>query len=1089
MRLGTAASILVLLALASAPARAIRTSDAEPRHSVARIDLAARPASLEERRDTPGLRALEQDTGSRWRLWWDPWTGNARRGLGGYAPSGFVDAQEAARDFRDRHAALLGARDAELESTRWKRGANSWHATWQQRHAGDAVVGCVLDLTLDVSGHVVAFRSSLVPVPSRAVHGDVDASQARAACEVRVGEALHTESARRVWVPEPLAGRYVLTSAWELELRNTHGARWLARVDATSSRLLLLDSLLRLARFEGVASGDIKPLYADDASETQRFAWLALRLHGTSAEPATTFASAQGSYHFTVPGGDYDLASDLDGRFVAVSNDAVGEAWPTFERSVAVPGQLDVHWDTSNSRDDERTIYFHTNIIHDYVRKQFDFEPLDFPVPAVAAVRNPNNGNPDYANAFWDGTRMGFGNGGGAFLNFGLFADVIYHEYTHAITDYAYRPGGGLIGPMGAAIHEGLSDYFACTLTNESRIGERLRGGADALRDLDHELLWPEDRDPGDEPHVNGLILAGALWHTREIVGADVADPIIHFARDIFPDDYDAYLDAILLQDDLIFGDGIPGNGSPHRDAILAAFARHGMGPLAVRDVRIHHLPLRDVEQAGEARSVRAGVGSLLPGLVDGMELHWRADGAAFAIETMQLDENGDYVAEIPGQPVGTRVDYWIRSFKRRPFEEKRLPEDAPKTLFSFHVGPDEIAPVITHAVRSEVPAFAWPIDLQLRIEDNLGLAYAFLQYTLNGEPGSSVGLRRSQTDPTLFTTRFPNVGGAVGDVIEYWITAVDASQAEHRSRFPAEGGVRMQLVRDLVEDFEPGAAAWTHAPIVAGRPDAWHVTSHFNHTTGGRQAWWCGSTVDEYPTSTAAALVTDWYRIDPGAEARVWSWIDAEENGPLLAFDGGIVEVQGEGAALWQALEPRSGYTHRMSDTAGSNVLLPGTPCLSGSSDGWQRLEFDLTPWAGERVRLRFVFGSDNVGSFSPLQGWLLDDFQLDAGLRDPTDASEPRGVVRRRVLNAPPWPNPFNPRLTFDLQVPSAAGHLRLEIHDARGRLVSRLIDGEVPDGTRRVVWRGDDLSGREVASGTYYYRLISILGEEKGRVVLLR
>ena len=113
--------------------------------------------------------------------------------------------------------------------------------------------------------------------------------------------------------------------------------------------------------------------------------------------------------------------------------------------------------DATNTRDDERTIYFHTNLIHDFVRERFDFTLLDFPVPAIAAVRNPITGSNDYANAFWDGNRMAYGAGAGGFLNFGLFADVIYHEYTHAITDYMYRPTGGLVGQIGGALHEGAS--------------------------------------------------------------------------------------------------------------------------------------------------------------------------------------------------------------------------------------------------------------------------------------------------------------------------------------------------------------------------------------------------------------------------------------------------------------------------------------------------------------------------------------------------------------------------------------------------------------------------------------------------------
>jgi hypothetical protein len=298
-----------------------------------------------------------------------------------------------------------------------------------------------------------------------------------------------------------------------------------------------------------------------------------------------------------------------------------------------------------------------------------------------------------------------------------------------------------------------------------------------------------------------------------------------------------------------------------------------------------------------------------------------------------------------------------------------------------------------------------------------------------------------------------------------------------------------MQLVRDLDEGFEHGAAAWVHVPAVAGRPDPWHLTEQFNHTLGGRHAWWCGTDLGEYAASTAAALMTDWYRIDAGARARVWSRMDAESNGPVEAFDGGIVQLQLDGNLGWEDVEPAGGYTHRMSNTSGSNVLQPGTPCFSGRDADWRLLEFDLGAWAGQRVRLRFLFGSDIQGSFRPMRGWLLDDFALDAGTRDPTDVPDAMPPGPARILSTSPWPNPFNPQVSFELHVPIGAGRVLLDVYDVRGRFMSRLIDEDLQATTHRVVWNGMDDSGRESPSGTYYYRLSSKLGEEKGRLVLLR
>ncbi len=69
---------------------------------------------------------------------------------------------------------------------------------------------------------------------------------------------------------------------------------------------------------------------------------------------------------------------------------------------------------------------------------------------------------------------------------------------------------------------------------------------------------------------------------------------------------------------------------------------------------------------------------------------------------------------------------------------------------------------------------------------------------------------------------------------------------------------------------------------------------------------------------------------------------------------------------------------------------------------------------------------------------------------------------------------PNPFNPRteLAFELDRP---GNVRLDIFDARGRLVRRLVRGEVLEaGRHEVVWDGRDSSGQTAAAGVYLARL---------------
>ncbi|MBK6898261.1 MAG: agmatine deiminase family protein [bacterium] len=76
--------------------------------------------------------------------------------------------------------------------------------------------------------------------------------------------------------------------------------------------------------------------------------------------------------------------------------------------------------------------------------------------------------------------------------------------------------------------------------------------------------------------------------------------------------------------------------------------------------------------------------------------------------------------------------------------------------------------------------------------------------------------------------------------------------------------------------------------------------------------------------------------------------------------------------------------------------------------------------------------------------------------------------------VLVPAPWPNPFNPTVSFRFELRDAAP-VRLSVMDARGRLVRRLLDGGMqPAGPAELVWDGRDDAGRPASSGVYTFVL---------------
>ncbi|MBD3220690.1 hypothetical protein GF314_05565 [bacterium] len=131
-------------------------------------------------------------------------------------------------------------------------------------------------------------------------------------------------------------------------------------------------------------------------------------------------------------------------------------------------------------------------------------------------------------------------------------------------------------------------------------------------------------------------------------------------------------------------------------------------------------------------------------------------------------------------------------------------------------------------------------------------------------------------------------------------------------------------------------------------------------------------------------------------------------------------------------------------------------------------------------RVQHYVLTGPPGVGicQFDP-QDWILCNAYLDQLTATPP--ASPALTLAAR-------PNPFNPRTTLHLSSPTA-GHARLVLYDARGRLVRSLLDREIPAGERTVGWDGRNRAGREAAAGVYL-AVLEIAGERRtARLALVR
>ena len=120
-------------------------------------------------------------------------------------------------------------------------------------------------------------------------------------------------------------------------------------------------------------------------------------------------------------------------------------------------------------------------------------------------------------------------------------AEVILHEYGHAIQDAQQSPPGFGFSVEAGSIGEGFADYWAVTMSNVLAPTADTPCVADwdsvsytseiphCLRRVDTNLMYPSDLN--GRVHHDGQIWSRALWDIRQALGNVVADRIILAAQ------------------------------------------------------------------------------------------------------------------------------------------------------------------------------------------------------------------------------------------------------------------------------------------------------------------------------------------------------------------------------------------------------------------------------------------------------------------------------------------------------------------------------------------------------------------------------
>ena len=391
------------------------------------------------------------------------------------------------------------------------------------------------------------------------------------------------------------------------------------------------------------------------------------------------------------------------------------------------------------------------------------------------------------------------------------------------------------------------------------------------------------------------------------------------------------------------------------------------------------------------------------------------------------------YTGQIPGPGSPATIEYYVET--ENPYFAQTKPTGAPDRVFTYHVGPDTVAPVIQYEPLANTIDGENPFPVTAKVTDNLQVdGTSVYVHFFTETVRDSANLSRGDL-PDQFVGSIP-AKFAYGDTVRYFFTARDSSMNHNLARSDT-GSFVVGL-----EDFEHGLRNWVTPQGGWGLETLYaHSGEYSVNDSPGKQ----------YPNNADVSLQTSFGFDLSNANAavlRYWTKYFLE-----MGHDYGFVEVSPDGGNTWQVVGDS----------------------LTGVQSQWAMKEISLTPFTGSGhtdVRVRFRMKSDAT-QVPPFFGWFVDDVQVVEGVEvGVADRSSGPGVPKQTALHQN-YPNPFNPTtvIRYDLAKPA---EVRVVVYNLLGQAVRTLVHARQVPGVYRVQWDGTDSRGTAVPGGVYLVRL---------------
>ncbi|MCK5336306.1 MAG: hypothetical protein KAQ67_09085 [Gammaproteobacteria bacterium] len=505
------------------------------------------------------------------------------------------NAESTFKEFFQEHKDLFEVEAEDLKLVTAKKINKRWYVKYSQLYKGIPVHNATVGIDSTEDGKVGTYAANYHPgikvstSPEVSLDDAIDISIKT--YKKKEQSKLSSKDGSLLIYPDKSEDKITYHLAWKLLIITKESNPELEKyffIDAINGEVLRsYTARFPGAQVWGAVQGEV---YLENPTDT--VSTMPIRNSYVDVEDAgRTITNSNGHYHKTVswlwqflnlPFGEATFR--LDGPYARVQDSDGSNYTAVVNCNTSSPCNLT--W-TATDRD-HINVFYHMNLFHDWLQDELGYSWVNAWDGTNRFNARVNFG---YNNAY-AGNPMDYG-----VNDFARSSDVIYHECTHNILYYEY---GDYIGWPDAtseayAMDEGFADYFACTYTNDSRMGEGFTANP---RDLNNTTTYPDKSSYNIEGHTGGTIIAGAAWDFRQRLisiygasGARIADQLLLEAHQIlstYPRDYyfsdpnesnllTALYRAVDTDNNLL-------NGFPYFNDIQHAFHSHDLLQAVLED-------------------------------------------------------------------------------------------------------------------------------------------------------------------------------------------------------------------------------------------------------------------------------------------------------------------------------------------------------------------------------------------------------------------------------------------------------------------------------------------------------------------------